>query len=240
MQEKSRLSRLVAILTVLQSKRLLTASELGDRFDCSVRTIYRDIRALEQAGVPIYMEEGKGYKLIDGYSLPPVMFSEEEANALITANILVSRNKDESLVHHHDTAITKIKAVLSLDDKDKADLLLKRVTSFQNISKETSSSYLSTIQRAITDYCPLDLEYHSFYVDEVTHRVVEPLALYHTRDNWIMIAWCRLRIDLREFRLDRIRQMTVQEEQFERRTFDMLEYFQSILQDSKGGRAPLT
>ena len=240
MVEKTRLSRLVAILTVLQSKRLLTAAEMGKRFDCSVRTIYRDIRALEQAGVPIYSEEGKGYRLMEGYSLPPVMLSQDEAHALITAHILVSRNKDESLVQHHNSAITKIRAVLSLDDRDKVDLLSKRVASFQNMGLETTSTYLTSIQRAITDYRALALKYHSFYQDEVTQRVVEPLALYHTRDNWIMIAWCRLRIDVREFRLDRILEMVVKNETFERRTFDMLEYFESILQNSKGGRAPLT
>ncbi len=80
-----RLTRLLALLTYLQSKRMVTAPELAQRFSVSVRTIYRDIRALEQAGVPIGTEEGKGYFLMDGYRLPPVQFTEEEANALITA-----------------------------------------------------------------------------------------------------------------------------------------------------------
>lgn len=79
-----RLSRLTAILTQLQTKRILTSTTFAEKFGVSVKTIYRDIRALEQAGVPIFTEDGKGYSLIEGYRIPPVMFTENEANALIT------------------------------------------------------------------------------------------------------------------------------------------------------------
>ncbi len=80
--ETKRLSRLVALLTLLQTKRLITAAELADRFAVSTRTIYRDMRALENAGVPILTHEGKGYGLLEGYRLPPLTFTEQEANAL--------------------------------------------------------------------------------------------------------------------------------------------------------------
>jgi predicted DNA-binding transcriptional regulator YafY len=82
--DTKRISRLTAIITQLQTKRLVTAPELASKFSVSVRTIYRDIRALEQAGIPIYVEEGKGYRIMEHYRLPPVMFTESEANALIT------------------------------------------------------------------------------------------------------------------------------------------------------------
>src|SRR5690606_26055485 len=107
-----RLSRLTAILTQLQTKRLLTATNLADKFNVSVRTIYRDIRALEQAGVPIITEEGKGYSLMEGYKVPPVMFTESQANALILAEQLVLKNKDTSFIKDYTEAIDKIKAVL--------------------------------------------------------------------------------------------------------------------------------
>lgn len=87
--DTKRLSRLTAILTQLQTKRLITATSLADKFNVSVRTIYRDIRALEQAGVPILTEDGKGYTLMNGYKIPPVMFSESQANALILAEQLI-------------------------------------------------------------------------------------------------------------------------------------------------------
>ena len=81
----TRLTRLTTILLHLQSKRVVTAQELADRFDVTQRTIYRDVRALEEAGVPIVGEAGRGYSLVEGYRVPPVMFTEQEINALLTA-----------------------------------------------------------------------------------------------------------------------------------------------------------
>src|SRR5690606_34489127 len=108
--DTKRLSRLTAILTQLQTKRLLTSTALVDKFGVSVRTIYRDIRALEQAGVPIITEDGKGYTLMEGYKVPPVMFTEAQANALIIAEQLVLKNKDTSFIKDYTEAIDKIKA----------------------------------------------------------------------------------------------------------------------------------
>ena len=105
--DTKRISRLTAIVTQLQTKRLLTAPELASKFSVSVRTIYRDIRALEDAGIPIYVEEGKGYSLMEHYRLPPVMFTESEANALIAAEQLVLNNKDSSLIKDYSAAIDK-------------------------------------------------------------------------------------------------------------------------------------
>lgn len=98
MNDIKRVSRLTAILTQLQTQRLLTATYLAEKFNVSVRTIYRDMRALEESGVPIIAEEGKGYSLMEGYRIPPVMFTEAQANALIIAEQLVLKNKDAFLV----------------------------------------------------------------------------------------------------------------------------------------------
>ena len=228
--EKSRLSRLTAILLQLQSKRLLTAPDLAKKYQVSVRTIYRDIRALEAAGVPICTEEGKGYSLSEGYRLPPVMFTESEANALITAAKFIARNKDSSLVHHYNEAITKIKAILRYHDKDKAELLASRIAFFQNYKEETTSQYLSLVQSAITHFQPLQITYRAISSQESTRRVIEPLALYHTQENWILIAWCRLRQARREFRLDRIQRLHSLDMPFEPHQFGLMEYFKAILE----------
>ena len=97
--DSSRLERLTAIITQLQTKRLITSTMLSEKFGVSVRTIYRDIRALEKSGIPIITQEGRGYSIIEGYRLPPIMFTEKEANALITAEQLLSLNKDKSFVY---------------------------------------------------------------------------------------------------------------------------------------------
>src|SRR4029077_6302895 len=99
--DTKRISRLIAILTQLQTKRVLTSTTLAEKFGISVRTIYRDIKTLEQAGGPILTEDGKGYSLMEGYRIPPVMFTENEANALVTAEQLVLKNRDNSLVKEY-------------------------------------------------------------------------------------------------------------------------------------------
>lgn len=225
----SRLSRLTAILTQLQSKGMVTATEIADRFTVSVRTVYRDIRSLEEAGVPITVEEGKGYRLVEGYKLPPVMFSEEEANALIAAEKIISRNKDQSLVKHYTDAMMKIKAILRHTDKDKVEMLSERMVYFKNVPEDSTSNYLSTLQRAITNLDLINIQYQTGYSNEFTVRDIESQALYHSQDNWVLIAWCRLRNDYREFRLDRIISMQVKNQKFEARSFDLMRYFYSIL-----------
>lgn len=227
--EISRLSRLAAILIHLQSKRLLTAKHIADKFDISIRTVYRDIRALEQAGVPIVTEEGKGYRLLDGYRLPPVMFTEEEANALITGAKIISRNKDRSLVENYNAAITKIKAILKYDDRDKADLLANRLAFLQNFPQTTTSNYLSTIQISITHFKLIKIRYESLSKKEMTNRMIEPQALYHAHENWIVIGWCHLRNAYREFRLDQIQTIELLDEQFTPRAFDLMAYFTKTL-----------
>ncbi len=231
--EISRLSRLTAILTFLQSKKMITATELAHKFEVSVRTIYRDIKALEKSGIPVYPIEGKGYSLVKGYSLPPIMFTEEEANALITAENLVAQNKDGSLIANHKKAITKVKAVLKQSSKEKAEILGDRVAYFQNFSQEITSNNLSSIQTAITHLTLTRIEYKSGAKNEITIREIEPQALYHTHENWILIAWCRLRNDFREFRLDRILQLTVLDKQFEDRKFNLMDYFNWVAERYK-------
>lgn len=212
---------------MLKSSTLITATQLSLKFGVSVRTIYRDIRALEKSGVPIRVEEGKGYKLMEGYTLPPIMFTEQEANALITAQQIILQNRDKSLIENYSSAITKIKSVLRSESRDKAILLEKRVAYIKNVDRTVSSDNLMKIQSALTNRFLIHLRYTAFYDGKQSKRVVEPMAIYHTQENWIMVAWCRLREDFRDFRLDRIDDLIVGTSHFEPRKFDLLTYFQS-------------
>lgn len=221
-----RLSRLTAILTQLQTKRLLTASELANKFSVSNRTIYRDIKALEQAGVPILTEEGKGYSLMEGYRIPPVMFTDREANALITAEQLILKNKDTSFVKDYSEAINKIKSVLRNNTKDKANLLSDRIIFRQNADNDRTSNYLSTLQLALTNFNLVNVKYYSPDTNETTDRTIEPFAIYSTQDNWLLIAFCRLRKDFRAFRLDRIVSLNTLNERFEPHKMTLQEYFE--------------
>ena len=222
--DTKRLSRLTAILTQLQTKRLLTARELANKFSVSIRTIYRDVRALEQAGVPILTEEGKGYTLMEGYKIPPVMFTESQANALILAEQLVLKNKDASFIKDYSEAIDKIKAVLGHSIKDKANLLAERTRFNQNIHNERNSNNISELQFALTNFYLARIEYIN-EGENVTSRVIEPFALLSTQENWLLVAWCRLRNEFRFFRLDRIKKLDVLTEQFTPHEMTLQEYF---------------
>ncbi len=220
-----RISRITAILIQLQTKRLLTAPELAEKFDVSVRTIYRDIKTLEEAGVPVLTEDGKGYTLMDGYKIPPVMFTETEANALITVEQLVRKNKDRSLIKAYTEAISKIKAVLQYAAKNKAELLSKRIAVKPSVQHEKVTDILTAVQNALASLQVLRISYHSEYKDETTHRTIEPFALYNDlEESWTLIAYCRLRREYRMFRLDRILRIEYLEENFKQHKLTLEEF----------------
>ncbi|WGQ10957.1 YafY family protein [Pedobacter gandavensis] len=222
--DTKRLSRLTAILTQLQTRRTLTATELAKKFSVSTRTIYRDIRALEQAGVPVLTEEGKGYRLMEGYRVPPVMFTEKQANALILAEQLVLKNKDTSFVNDYIEAVEKVKAVLGYNVKDKAMLLAERTRFELNVQSAKSSNNLSDLQLALTNFLVIKIEYIN-EAGSISDRCIEPFALVSTTENWLLIAWCRLRAEFRYFRIDRIRKLDILDEKFDPHPMTLQQYF---------------
>jgi len=222
--DTSRLARLTAILTQLQTKRLLTASELAAKFSVSIRTIYRDIRALEQAGVPVVTEEGKGYSLMEHYRVAPVMFTEQQANALVLAEQLVLKNKDASFVKDYTEAVDKIRSVLRQSVKDKAHLLTERTRYDQNIDRARTSNNLSELQFALTNFNLVHIEYMN-EAQERSSRIIEPFALLSTQENWLLVAWCRLRKEFRYFRLDRVKALKLLPEKFTPHKMTLQEYF---------------
>ncbi len=226
--EKPRISRLTANITQLQSRRIVTATSLAEKHHVSVRTIYRDIRTLEQSGIPIFTEEGKGYSLMEGYQLPPVLFSEDEANALITAEQLIKKNKDQSLSENYSNAIIKIKSILKNSQKGKADLLANRVH-FGETEFEKSSDHLMKIQSSLTNFQLLNIDYQSSE-KKLTKRIIEPFGMYSTQGNWLLIAFCRLRRDFRVFRIDFMQKLVILDETFEPHKMTMEEYFVSYIQ----------
>jgi predicted DNA-binding transcriptional regulator YafY len=222
--DTKRLSRLVAILTHLQARRIVTSTKLAAKFGVSTRTIYRDLKALEQAGVPILSEDGKGYTLMEGYKMPPIMFTEGEANALIIAEQLVLKNRDSSLIKDYGVAIEKIKAVLRQNEKEKANLLSLR-TQFAKLDNfEIRSSILSSLQSALTNFYLVKFSYINAQNMD-SNRTVEPFALLNISEGWLLVAFCRLRKEFRYFRLDRIQQLQIQQEIFKPHKMTLQEFF---------------
>jgi predicted DNA-binding transcriptional regulator YafY len=201
-----RFDRIVAILIQLQSKKIVKAQELADRFEVSLRTIYRDIRTLEASGVPIYSEAGVGYALMDGYRLPPVMFTREEASSFIAAEKLMQKFIDTTLGNHYASAMYKLKAVLRSDDKDwvsniESSILMQ---SSEKLFNDKSPNTLAALFESIAEKKQVLLSYQAFNSDEITERDIEPVGIFHDNNNWYVIGYCHLRSDYRQFRTDRV------------------------------------
>ncbi|MEE9364892.1 MAG: YafY family protein [Cellulophaga sp.] len=223
----SQLSRLISILTLLRSKRLITAPELAEKFTVSVRTIYRDMRKLEESGVPVITIDGKGYTLMEGYSVAPVQFTEKQANALITAQHLVNQSNDASFVNDFEEALTKIKSVFRSSVQEKSELLSGKIYVFNRKNENISSNALSEIQLAITNFNYAEINYRKANDTNISFRKIEPCAFYSSDNKWILIAWCHLRTEYRSFRIDRIQHFKILQEKFEDRKFSIEAYFNS-------------
>lgn len=222
----SQLSRLISILTLLKSKRILTATELSEKFDVSVRTIYRDVKKLEDSGVPILTIEGKGYSIMDGYTVEPVQFTEKEANALITAELLINQSSDESFKADFKDALTKIKSVFKSSVQEKSELLQSKIHAYEEWSEYISSNILSEIQMAITNFNLVEIHYKKVTDKEALVRMIEPIAIFTNQNRWMVIAWCHLREDYRAFRIDRIKNFRIHSDKFEERGFDLKAFFE--------------
>ncbi|MDO6438316.1 YafY family protein [Cyclobacterium sp. 1_MG-2023] len=212
----NRLNRLTAILTQLQSKRHISAEEIANRFEISLRTVYRDIRALEEAGVPITGEAGKGYTLVEGYRLPPVMFDEKEAFSLILAEKIIEKFSDREISQHFQSALIKIKSVLKDQQKSAIDQLDEQVIYYKRelASPSKNEKAIQRIMSALATNKVLQFDYISFIKEENTSRSVEPIGMYFSLGNWYLIAFCKLRKDYRTFRVDRIQKINITEEHF--------------------------
>ena len=228
----SQLPRLISILTMLKSKRLITGNEIAKKFDVSLRTIYRDIRKLEEAGVPIITEEGKGYSIMDGYTVSPVQFEQEEVNALITAEKIIAKTKNESLIANFENALVKIKSTFRSNLQTKGELLESKMHVFDYRKPIFQSDALADMQLAMTNFSLVQMNYKKLDAIESTERTIEPAAIYSYDDKWVVIAWCQLRDDYRTFRLDRIENYKVLNQEFEDRGFELRKYFSSCSEEN--------
>ena len=209
----NRIDRLVAILIYMEGRRVTRAEDIADEFATSIRTVYRDIAALAEAGVPIVGEAGVGYSIMRGYHLPPVHFTTEEATALVTAGMLMDRFADSSLMSSMASALGKIRAVLPPDRQDHVARLERRM-SLRSTRQPNQPANLFLIQKALADRTVLRISYRGSGAAEPLRREVEPLGLTYYGDRWHLIAWCRVRQDYRDFRTDRIQAIGSSAEQF--------------------------
>ena len=208
-----RADRLFQIVNVLRRRRTATtAAHLADRLGVSDRTVYRDIRDLILAGTPIDGEAGVGYRIRPGYDLPPLMFDRDEIQALVLGARIVRQFGDPALARASDAILGKVAAIVP---KDLAPLVAEtRLFVPSTIGAGTSADALGLAREALIARRKLELSYAKS--DGVaTTRIVRPLGIFFWGRTWTLAAWCELRQDFRNFRLDRVAASTMLDETFE-------------------------
>jgi predicted DNA-binding transcriptional regulator YafY len=199
----NRIDRLFGILVLLQSKKFITADFIAHQYKISIRTVYRDIKALCEQGIPVSFEPNKGYSIVQGYFIPPIAFNMEEANALLLMESLVHAFADKSIQTNYTQALNKIKAVLKNTQKEKLEVLENNIK-FQFPQRFYNDyEHLSIIQEAIANSTQLALTYKNLK-EETSTRKIEPIGLIFYAFNWHVIGWCHSRKDYRDFRVSRI------------------------------------
>ncbi len=201
-----RFDRIVAILIQLQSRRIVRAQDLADRFEVSLRTVYRDIRTLEASGVPIASEAGVGYSIMEGYRLPPVMFTREEAGSFVAAEKLMQKFTDRTLGSYHESAMYKVKSLLRGSEKDWINALESQViiTPGEVLFNKNIPNALQILFESIATKKQVFLKYRSPESVNPSERHIETVGLFNENQYWYVLAYCHYRNDYRQFRTDRI------------------------------------
>ncbi len=224
----NRIDRLLGLLTLLQSKKYLPAETIAATFGTSVRTVYRDIKALVEQGVPVSFEQGRGYFVVQGYFLPPVSFSTEEANALLLMERMVAGFADESIRKHYSEALRKVRAVLRGPQKEMVDALEGQIHFQIPECLQTAQVFLSPLQTAISTRKVVEIDYQN-KKSEVSRRRVEPIGLIFYAFSWHLIAWCQLRGEYRDFKVSRMLKASVTGEPFTRTAhIELAEYMKQL------------
>jgi len=233
----NRFDRVTSLLLLLQTRSVVTAGFLSDHFNVSERTIYRDIRTLENAGVPIGAEAGVGYFLERSYRLPPVCFTLDEAASILLGEKLLVTSLDANSLQDFKQALNKIRAVIDSSDKDylssfDADIEVlptgshfpidntnprdqeSTATSALGGASHSGDRWLRECRSALLYRQVIEIDYAALSSNQQSLRCIEPIGLFYYSWHWHLIAWCRLRKAYRDFRLDRIQSFAPKTEQF--------------------------
>lgn len=224
----NRIDRLFGILVLLQSKKYVTAEAIGEKFGISVRTVYRDVKALCEQGIPVSFEQHRGYFIVQGYFLPPVSFSFEEASALLLMENLVYGFADRSVHKNYSSSLNKIKAVLKSSQKEKLDALAKNIKLQLPSCINNDFDYLTILQDAISAKTIVEMEYQN-NKSEISKRVIEPIGLIFYAFSWHVIGWCHVRQDYRDFKIVRILKLKKTEQSFTKQDHVSLNDYMKLL-----------
>jgi predicted DNA-binding transcriptional regulator YafY len=206
-----RADRLFEIIQFMRRKELVRARELAESLEVSERTIYRDVQDLITSGVPIEGEAGIGYVLRAGFDLPPLMFKEQEIEALVLGARIVESWADPELATAASDVIAKVEAVIP--ERLRTYMANTALLAPQQHFMEPISFDMGQLRQALRNQLKVYFEYQTAG-GEASQRTVRPLSLAYFGPVWILAAWCELRDDFRTFRLDRIKAFAVRQDRF--------------------------
>ena len=218
----NRMDRLLGIVLELQRRKHVRAEDLAAKYETSKRTIYRDMQALGETGVPIIAEAGKGYSLVAGYFLPPLSFTSEEATMLALGSDLMAQHFDAQYRAAAESAAAKLETVLPTQQRAQVEHLRKSIVFIvpETLASASVSALLPTLRRALLERRTIRFHYHTRSTQDgepaKKTREADPYGMYHHGDAWYLVAYCHLRQAVRSFRLDRLSQLQLRE-----RTFDV-------------------
>ena len=206
-----RAERLFQIVQLIRGRRLSTARFLAERLEVSDRTVYRDVADLLAQGVPIEGEAGVGYRMHAAFDLPPLMFSKDEARALVASVRLAQPRLDPALAAQAEAALSKILAVLPPASRAAAESLAIYAPP---VGPDTATrERLQVLREAAESRRKLRLRYLDLK-GRVSERSVRPLGCFFWSEVWTLAAWCETRADFRNFRVDRIERVELLSETF--------------------------
>jgi len=231
----NRTERLFAEVLLLQNRPNMTSRDLAEHFGVTRRTIFRDLRALGEAGVPLTYAEDGGYAILEGYQLPPLMLTAQEAATLLVGTAFTKLQPDPSLRQDADEVALKIRSVLPDEVREYIDRIQERTVLDPYWQHSLSGPYGDEhegrwyqLSKAAAQQYSVSMQYYVPSRDELTRRTVDPLGLVYYTDRWNVIAYDHLRDDIRNFRLDRIRSMHVTMNRFDPpEGFDLEEHLES-------------
>jgi predicted DNA-binding transcriptional regulator YafY len=203
--------RLFRLVQLIRGRRLSTAAFLAERLEVSLRTVYRDIAQLQHQGVPIEGEAGVGYRLGSGYELPPLMFTQMEANALVASVRLAQAWLDPTLALAAEASLSKILSILPMAARAAAETSPIYAPTIK--LDEATQQNLQTLREAAQKRQKVTLNYRDLS-EKTSKRVVRPLGCFFWGKVWTLGAWCETRQDFRSFRLDRMEKITVSQTHF--------------------------
>ncbi len=198
----NKFDRVISTLILLQTKKIIKAGAISERFGISLRTVYRDISTLKKAGIPIIGDPGVGYSIVDGYRFPPTMLNEGEAAALLTAEKFIGRITDKDTLANYSSAMLKIKAILRSSEKQSLAVLDNSIA-ISNYNNWENKPYLQDLFKSIASKNILHIQYKKANGTS-SERNLEPIGCYHHNNNWYLVAFCRLKKDYRTFKMNRI------------------------------------